>query len=241
MRGAHLRSANLREADLTKARFAGAYLRGASFRDAILNGADFQDAIFSADLGDPTRCLGPNFQGAKIDKTTRLEPDEIKSERVNNFALAYFGVAELKEWDDPKNVFLKQLLDIGITRRTDDDLGRKKLRRQNFDGFAMTGADLRDFDLQGSTFRGNQPGRDPVMDLTGALFSGADLTGVRFHRRRPHRGRFQPGQSDTSLPFSSGANLSGAKFQGSNWKSAIIIDERIRSFLEFSEGEKSKP
>jgi uncharacterized protein YjbI with pentapeptide repeats len=239
LRDAYLRFSNLREADLTDARLQGTYLRGANLRNAILFSADLRGAIFSADLKDPDPRIGPNFQGAKIDRTTLFHPQQIRSERVNNFALAYFGVADLKDWYDPENEFLQGLLRIGIGARIDDDLANKKLPCQNFDGFAMAGADLRDFELHGSTFRGQQPGRDARMDLTGALFAGADLTGADFSHADLTGADFS--RANLAGTNFDRAKLSGAKFKDSNWREAIHIEPGVVSFLEYSESGRPKP
>jgi uncharacterized protein YjbI with pentapeptide repeats len=239
LQNAYLRFANLRGADLSEAQLEGTYLRGANLRDANLQGADLRKAIFSADFNDPTYHIGPNFQGAKIDRTTLFDWKKIQQERVNNFALAYFGVSDLKEWENGENKFLQGLRSIGISKRTDDDLNHKSLPGATFDGFAMSGADLRDFDLSNAKFRGKQPDRDPRMDLTEALFSRADLTGADFTDADLTGADF----SDANLDKTNfqGANLSGANFKGSSWKKAVNINEKMKSFLEFSDVPKSKP
>ena len=185
LEGAYLRFANLRGADLTNARLANAYLRGASLREANLQGADLESAIFSIDQDDPTKKMGANLQGAKIDFRTKFRVADLIDSRANNLALAYFGETEPDKNDRPEvtqhkqdmELKLKTLEKMGVPRKTDQELSMGRLIGKHFVGLSMQGADFTDFNLSESTFR---CGNNEDVDLTGALFIRADLTNVKF-------------------------------------------------------------
>ncbi len=236
LRGAYLRFAYLREADLSKARLRGAYLRGANLRDANLRGVDLDGVILSEDLDDPTRRIGPNFQGARLDyrdKTlTPMIVEALSRQGVCNLPLAYFGVDDAKAWDDPANGALLALRKLGMPPLTD-----KQLIAQQFDkkttfppGLLMTGADLSGFVLPECVFDG--------VDLRGASFVGADLARASFVGANLGGADFTNAYiSDAKFD---GANIAGAVFVGSTWRKVSSFSAEQQDLLGAAEGHPTK-
>lgn len=211
LRGAYLRFAYLREADLGGARLDGAYLRGANLRDANLHRVDLGKVILSSDRKDPTKFIGPNFQGVRVNFKD-WEPTIVATlveEQVNNLALVYYGISAAELADDPNHPVLGALKTHGLPLLTDKELSTKQLAKPTTfpASLPMESADLSGFILRGCSF-------DKV-DLGSAMFVGADVTGASFRGADLAAADF----TDAKLGGAdfTGANVAGAVFTHSTW------------------------
>ena len=236
LRGAYLRFADLREADLSKSRLRGAYLRGANLRDANLHGVDLDGVILSEDLDDPTRRIGPNFQGVRLDhREPTLTPAIVEAlgrQEVCNLPLAYFRVHDEAEWDDPGNHVLQALKVLGMPSLTDRMLIAQKLPPGTTfkPSLPMSGADLSGFVLPGCVFDG--------VDLRGASFAGADLAGASFVEANLGGADF----TDANIVAAKfdRANVAGAVFVGSTWGKALGFSQEQIQLFTAAEGHPMK-
>jgi uncharacterized protein YjbI with pentapeptide repeats len=156
---ADFRSANLQEANLTRAGFSGAGLSEADLRKANLTSADFSDALLrGADLGGVATARPAFFNGARMGRITLVQAGLDGAD----FTDASLSHAEADEAVLSSANFHHATLRLSRFKRAD-------LRHANFRGANMTGVDLTSADLRGA-------------DFTRADLRNAVLTDVCFDR-----------------------------------------------------------